>query len=357
MPMFTKGFVLDQRKEPAFSKPIVRFTNPQEPMLDSAVIPNLDVNRLTPEQLIELARAAQIVDERDGKMLYRKLTRVKGKAVAVIADAIDDEPYVSSQIAPMLRLKDEAVGGLRLCERVAQSKNVLVLTYRNITDVFTRIPKQLDEFRIIKLHGGYPAEPRLNSLDLPEGPKLVVGAGALIHFYRAVTQHVIHSSAFVTVAGNCVANPMNLEVSLGMTVSQVLERCGMTAQPTRVILGGPMTGISVLDTDSTVVTPTTRAILAFRDNERDAYYTCIGCGRCEQVCPQDLNPVHICRLVKNNYFTYLEPFDAHLCSGCGICSYICPSRLNVAGTVDIARRYALEHFITPSAEEENDFEV
>lgn len=356
MALFTKGIVLPQHKEPAFSSNVMRFVNPQTDFftLESAeTSPDL----LTADELIDYARNAGVVDERDGKFLYRKLLRAKSRAIAVIADAIDDEPYVSSQIAPMIQLQEEACAGLGFCERIAESGQVFIMAYKNITDLETRIPKKLGDYPIVRLRGGYPAEPQLEKLNLGGGRKLVVGTGALIHFSRAVASQIRQTTTFITVAGNCIANPMNLEVSLGMTVAQVLERCGLSQEPTRIVCGGPMTGIAVMDTENTLITPTTRAILAFRESRRDFQYSCIGCGRCERVCPVGLNPMYIYRFTQNSYFANLRPFDAHLCTGCGTCSYVCPSRLNIAGTIRKARQYAIEHFITPAPEGEDDLEA
>lgn len=357
MGVFSKGLVLQQHKEPAFSRNLVRFVNPQTDSLALEEFPEGSPEELNVDQLIEFARLAQIVDERDGKLLYRKLFRAKGKAVAVIADAVDDEPYISSRIAPMLKLREEACGGLAICQRIAGCETVFILAYKNITDLETRIPRSVAGYKIVRLHGGYPAESRLSSLNLDAGRKLIVGTGALIHLYRAVTQHKRQSTTFVTVAGNSVANPMNLEVSLGMTIMQVLERCGLVNEPTRVVCGGPMTGIAIMDTENTLVTHTTRGVLAFRENKRDALYSCIGCGRCERVCPANLNPMYIYRFVENSYFAHLKPFDAHLCVGCGTCSYVCPSKLNVASRVIKAKEYAQSHFIAPQLEEDDDLEA
>jgi Na+-translocating ferredoxin:NAD+ oxidoreductase RnfC subunit len=165
------------------------------------------------------------------------------------------------------------------------------------------------------------------------------------------------STVFVTVAGNCVANAMNIEASMGMTVLQVLERCGLTEEPTRVVCGGSMTGIAVLDAEKTLLTYTTRAVLAFRENKADALYNCIGCGRCERVCPVGLNPMYIQRFTKNSFYVHLRPFDAHLCTGCGTCSYVCPSKLNVAGTVARAKAYAQSHFVKPQPIDDEEAEL
>lgn len=354
MSIFTKGIVLAQHKEPAFSRPLVRFVNPQTETLSIDREPVTDTAALTVDDVIDIAKAAQIVDERDGKMLYRKLLKTMGRAVAVIADAVDDEPYVSSQINPMMKLKDEAVGGLKLCSFVAGCDNVFIMAYKNITDIETRIPRMVDQFKVIKLRGGYPAESRVLKLDIGEGRKLIVGVGALIHLYRAVLRNKRQSTVFITVAGNCVANPMNLEVSIGMTVMQVLERCGLIDEPTRIVCGGPMTGVAIVNTEKTLITYTTRAVLAFRESARDRLYNCIGCGRCERVCPSGLNPMYIKRFVDNSYFTHLGPFDAHLCIGCGTCSYSCPSKLDVSADVAKAKRYSVERFGVPGDDEEGD---
>jgi Na+-translocating ferredoxin:NAD+ oxidoreductase RnfC subunit len=164
------------------------------------------------------------------------------------------------------------------------------------------------------------------------------------------------STVFLTVAGDCIANPMNAEVSMGMTITQILERFGLSQEPTRVVCGGPMTGIAVVDTERTLVTYTTRAVLAFRENARDALYNCFGCGRCQRVCPMSLNPMYIYRFVQSSYYANLRGFDAHTCTGCGTCSYVCPSRLDVAGAATRARDYALGHFVT-SDKEADELEV
>ena len=343
MAFFSKGIVLAQHKEPAFSRPLVRFVNPQPaPLLPPH--PVTDTADLTAEDLIEIARAAHIVDERDGRLLYRKLNRAKNRAAAVIADAVDDEPYVSSKITPLLKLREDVLGGLQLCCRVAGTNAIHIMAYKNITDLETRIPSYLNGYKISRLRGGYPARPQAFLRHLPRGQQLTVGVGALIHLYRAVTLRRRQSTVFLTVAGNCVANSMNMEVSIGMTLQQVLERCGLTDEPTRVISGGSMTGIAVVDTDRNLVSHTTRAILAFRENLKEYNYSCINCGRCERVCPRGLSPMYIQRFVENSYYLYLRDFEPQRCSGCGTCSYMCPSRLNVSRSVQTAKEYALAHF-------------
>lgn len=344
MSIFSKGIVLAQHKEPAFSRPLLRFVNPQTESLSLDRAPVEDISTLTADDLIEIARAAQIVDERDGKLLYRKLMRVKGKAVAIIADAIDDEPYVSSRINPLLKLRGEVLGGLNLCARVAGTDNIFIMAYKNITDLETRIPGAIEGYKISKLRGGYPAKPQASLLEIRQGRKLTVGVGALIHLYRACTQNKRQSTVFLTVAGNCIAYSMNMEVSIGMTIQQILDRCGMTEEPTRIVCGGSMTGIAIMDTERTLVTYTTKAVLAFQENRRDHNYSCIGCGRCERVCPRGLSPRYINRFVENSYYPYLKDFDPQLCIGCGTCSYICPSRLDVSVAVGKAKAYAAAHF-------------
>jgi len=349
--MFSKGIVLAQHKEPALSRPILRFVNP---MMDNQ---QLDLTRLAvqneQEAIIEVARLAQIVDERDGKPLYKVLHKALNKTDIVIADGVDDEPYVSSRLAPLLALRTEVADGIELCCRVGGCKKSAIMVYKMITDTETRIPRSIEKIKVTKIRGGYPANAGARLRQFGPGKKLVVGAGALIHLARAVYKAKKQTSAFVTVAGNCVTNPMNIEVSVGMTVMQVLERCGLTEEPTRIVCGGSMTGISVIDPDKTLVTYTTKAILAVRENKGDMHYACIGCGVCERDCPAGLNPMYIYRFVQTSYFANLEPFDAHLCIGCGTCSYICPSKLEVAANVLAAKEYALSHF-DPAGEGESD---
>ena len=60
----------------------------------------------------------------------------------------------------------------------------------------------------------------------------------------------------VTVTGEAIAKPGNFYAPIGTTVRELIDHCGgLTKKAARVIMGGPMMGISIADLD----TPTTKA--------------------------------------------------------------------------------------------------
>jgi len=355
MSLFSNGIVLTQYKEPAFSRPLVRFTNPMTDLFTIDSPPVSDISAIGGDEIIEIARIAQIVDESDGRLLYRKLSRAKNRNIPVVVDAVDDEPYVSSRINPLLKLRDEIAEGIELCKKVAVTDEVFIMAYKNLGNLEMRIPGAIEGYKISRLRGGYPARPQANLLK-GKAKTLTISSGAVIHLCRAVKQSKKQTTVFVTVAGNCISTPMNMEVSVGMTVQQVVDRCGLLDEPTRIIHGGSMTGIAVINTDRTVITNTTRAVLAIKDNQRKYNYSCIACGKCEKACPMGLSPMYINKLVGRKHYTAMESFDAHLCIGCGTCSYVCPSRIDVSGAVGYARDYATRNFRAATGEEADDFE-
>ncbi len=338
--MISKGIILEQYKEPALSRDLRQFTNAAT--VDSTFNGPLveDVQSLTGEDIIEIARKAEIVDERDGVLLYEKLRTVKkGSITAVVADAIDDEPYISSQLNPLLQLKEDAIGGLKLAAKVLGVSSTYVAVYKNLIDLEMKIPTSVLNVPVKRIRGKYPVEFRIAESFNKEKGVLLIGVCALIHLCRAVRENRIATTCFITVAGNCVGNPANIEVSIGMTVTQILEHCGLIDDPTRVLVGGPMTGIAVKNTDQTIITTTTRAILAYKDDEKEFHYSCVGCGKCVQVCPEMLTPYMIYHLTEKKQMFRLSLYDPQQCIGCGTCSYVCPSRLDVSGAVKRAKQY------------------
>ncbi len=328
--LFQKGIILEQHKEPAFSKKICKFINSGSEQYFDGWEPDA---KITVENLAECAKAAGIIDESDGVDLYKKILSIKSKGYySVVADAIDDEPYTSSQMSCAYWYAKEMTGGLSLLDEVSDSKRKYIAIYGSVGDTDIKIPTELNGVPVKSISGRYPAEQRAQRR-LRYRNALVVGSGALIHLYRAYTKKQKQTTTFVTVGGDCISSPMNLEVSLGMTVQQVLERCGLKYKPNRVAVGGTMTGVGIMNTEENVITPTTCSVMAFREKYKNSNYVCIGCGRCTEFCPMGLSPYYIYKFIKSNHFDKLNEFDAETCIGCGICSYNCPAKLELSSVI------------------------
>lgn len=337
---FARGVRLEQNKEPAYSREIKQLPFPEGqlprtiPQGPEGYAPAADLTALTPPQVIRLARLADIVDENDGQLLWKKLEEAQKRNIyAVVVDAIDDEPYLSSQLNPMMKHGKEIVTALRLCAKAVAAPKLYVAVYKHLTDLSISIPRYVDDVRIKRIRGRYPAEFRSRNLFGENRRILLIGACALLFLYRAAATGQAQSTAIVTVHGNCVANPINLEVPLGADAQRVLEFCGLAQNPDRVVAGGPMTGREIDDPAAYAVTPTTRAILAFQDRDKVRRWDCIGCSRCTAVCPAGISPGFIYRRENYGHLTAGDIQDARRCTGCGACSYTCPAGLPLTGAV------------------------
>jgi electron transport complex protein RnfC len=291
---------------------------------------------LAPYEIVLFAREAKIIDETDGRRLWKKFFETTRSGISgVVVDAMDDEPYISSQLAPSIWKAEELADGISLvCRAVGLSDKhpVVIETYKNIFDTEIKIPSHIGRYKVKRVGGAYPAENRAERLNKREST-LVVGAGAVLALRNAVYLGIGHTTCYITIAGDCISNPANYEIPIGTTVSFAMESAGLIAQPKRVIVGGSMTGFGITDPDVAVITPTTRGILAFAHEYRDFGFTCIACGRCTDVCPEKLSPYHIYKLIEHNRTIELKRFDIHRCNGCGACSYICPAKLNLSQTI------------------------
>ena len=90
--LYRRGVMLEQMKEPALSR-TVKQMEPAEPCENPR-----DIDALSPEEILRAAEEADIVDETDGRPLAEKLREAMGSGTMLLIDAIDDEPYVSSQL-------------------------------------------------------------------------------------------------------------------------------------------------------------------------------------------------------------------------------------------------------------------
>ena len=148
----------------------------------------------------------------------------------------------------------------------------------------------------------------------------------------AIAEAVVGSSPLthrvVTVTGEAIANPGNYNVAIGTSVGHLIEFCGgVTKKSAKVVVGGPRMGIAIADLE-TPVTKTTNAVTVLTGEEigrakfARLQTPCIRCGRCLQVCPENLNPTKIAHAVKNNLLDVAESYYISACTECGCCSYV-----------------------------------
>ena len=142
----------------------------------------------------------------------------------------------------------------------------------------------------------------------------------------------------LTVAGDAIERPQNVEVVIGTKICDVLDFCGLKEAPGKVIVGGPMMGASQMDVNYPI-TRQNNGLLAF-GAERSAVRhstACIRCGRCVNACPMGLSPVEIRQAYYDLDIEELDRLMADLCIGCGSCSYVCPARRAMTQSMTLAR--------------------
>jgi len=155
-----------------------------------------------------------------------------------------------------------------------------------------------------------------------------VGTAAAVG--RAVLEGNPLISRIVTVTGEGVARPRNLEARLGTPVAALVEACGgYTPRASHLLMGGAMMGFPLVD-DSVPVIKAMNCVVAASAEEirpRRPAMPCIRCGECAEACPAQLLPQ---QLYWHAHAGELDRLDEHHlfdCIECGCCDVACPSQI------------------------------
>ena len=153
-----------------------------------------------------------------------------------------------------------------------------------------------------------------------------VGTAAAIHDWLQNGEPLI--SRITTITGDGIANPMNVRARIGTPISELAKFAGgYTENARHLVIGGPMTGKSVI-TDRVPLVKATNCILVM--SERPAAgpeLPCIRCGECAAVCPVQLLPQQIFWYACADEEEPLREYGLTDCIECGCCDLVCPSHI------------------------------
>jgi electron transport complex protein RnfC len=149
---------------------------------------------------------------------------------------------------------------------------------------------------------------------------------------------------YVTVDGSCVKEPQCVIAPIGVSLEELFAFVGeFECEPERVVVGGPMMGITVPSL-ATPVLKTTNAALALSPAETKfpKETACIRCGKCTNNCPLGIAPAAIEKAYAKRDVEELTALQVNACMECGSCSYLCPAHRPLVQTNKLAKMLVKE---------------
>ena len=316
-----------------------------------------DLDSLTEEEKLDIIRKAGIVGHGGATFpAHIKLNPPKDKKIDYcIVNAAECEPYLTSDYRVMLKSPDLILNGLNEIMKILGVDKAYIGIENNKPEaikIMSDYAKDYKGIEVCVLKTKYPqgSEKHLikaiTGREVPSG-KLPADAGVVVNnidtctaVYNALKfrQPVFHR--VVTVAGSAVSDPGNFWVRLGTSFEDILNAAGYDAgMAKKVIMGGPMMGISQASTEVPAIKGTS-AILAFGEEELTLKeeVNCFRCGRCVENCPMGLVPVQLNSYAKAGDTENCLKYDIMDCIECGVCSFNCPCGNHITQRIKITKR-------------------
>ncbi len=292
-----------------------------------------ETDKLSPDDILRIAKEAAIYDELDGVPLYEKFAAwqlEEGDTAALhsvlVADATENDAFGSSSWAVLKEEPKEALAGLKL------AAEALRFTRYHIATMLPKarrraLKRAIGRINVHIVGDEYPVIDYADSKD----EAFRIGVQACVALAHAVESGQTADSIVLTVAGDAVPASRNLRVPYGTSVSEILAYCH-AQEGADIVLGDAMTGTACPDIHTPLL-PGTTTLLALQPRTVRVPQPCIGCGRCADVCHAGLLPYEIVRRLENMHYERLQHLAAWECDGCDACSYVCPSYRPVADDV------------------------
>ena len=320
---------------------------------------DFDVSKYSAEQICEASRAGGLV----GMGGAGFPTRVKLEPNPqmpkdnLIINGCECEPYITCDYRIMLEWTNQIIADVRLAKKASGCSQACIAIEDNKPQAIEVISTALqssgdsDEIKVVPVKTKYPQGGERQLIravlrkSVPSGSippmigVVVLNVATAAALAEAVISDVPLTHRAVTVTGEPVVRPGNYYVPIGTSVADLIEFCGgVTESAAKVVLGGPMMGIAIADLETPTTKTTNAVTILTREQIGRAKFDrretpCIRCGRCLQVCPENINPTKIAHAVKHDLLDVAERYYMSACIECGCCSYICPANIEITGYI------------------------
>lgn len=283
----------------------------------------------------------------------------------LVLNGAECEPYLTCDYRLMLEKAEEIAKGARYVAKALGVEKIIIGIEANKPDCIAEFEK-FDDIQPVILKKKYPMGGEKQLIYVTTGRKVGIGklpadVGVVVHnvatcyaVYEAVELGKPLFERVLTVSGQAIKEPKNLWVKVGTPVQAIVDYCGgETVNPKKIIQGGPMTGVALLNYD-VYTHKTTSGILLMTEAEAVAEEPtpCLNCGKCADVCPMHLMPMNTA------FYSSAGDFDAAAeygqtmaCIECGACEYICPAKRPLIQAIRKTKAY-LRSKVAPLASTE-----
>ncbi len=326
---------------------IVIETDGKDSLLETDRSP-IDYADTEPAELCERIREAGIVGLGGaGFPAQVKLDTRQKHIELLVINAAECEPYISCDNRLLQERAAAVVEGIRVLRHIVQPEHCIIAIEDNMPvaeQALTTALATVNETRmtVTRVPDIYPSGGERQLIRILTGREVPsqgfpadigiicqnVGTAAAVA--DAVLRRQPLLSRIVTVTGNGVANPQNIDTLIGTPVSYLVAAAGgYTPDVERLLIGGPMMGYAV-QSDNVPVIKTTNCILAVTRDEMPApppVQPCIRCSKCTDVCPADLLPQQLYWYARSSNYDAAQDYNLFDCIECGCCAYVCPSHI------------------------------